>query len=210
MQVTGTIDVVRPRIDTNTNAQRSWQSYGKTNFVYDMTISGQNGPISGEISSRKEGQYPKNVGDQITVNVTTNDYGNKFSAVLDQQGQQQGNQGYQQQPQQGSQGYQSHNHQQVTQPQQQQRPPQQDSTQARIAFAQACNIANFQYCYGKIEKTEMSETVHIWEKILNKKGWPFDMAMQSPQQQAPPPQQQQAPAQDFDSPPFNPTDDIPF
>jgi single-strand DNA-binding protein len=30
------------------------------------------------------------------------------------------------------------------------------------------------------------------------------------QQQAPQQQQQQAPAQDFDSPPFNPTDDIPF
>lgn len=40
-------------------------------------------------------------------------------------------------------------------------------------------------------------------------GGGYGQQQQAPQQQQQP-QQNQAPAQDFDSPPFNPTDDIPF
>jgi len=195
MQVQGIIAVVQARIDNNTNAQRFWQAHGKTNYVYDMTVNGPSGPVSGEISSQTPNVYPKSVGAQITVNVTNGDYGTKLSAVQDQQ---YGNQ--QQQPQQG---------------QQQQAPPQ-DNIQDRIQFAQALNLAVSELVGGKIEEMQIKERARIYYHILKSRAFPLAMSNDPPppQQQQPVPQQQpvQQPASpQFDpNAAFDPTDNIPF
>ena len=105
MQVTGTIGNVQARIDNNTGAQRFWQAHGKTNYVFEMSINTPTGPEIGEISSQTANVYPKPIGAPITVNVTDGQYGRKFSAVQEQQGQQQpfqqgGQTNYPSQPQQ--------------------------------------------------------------------------------------------------------------
>ncbi len=89
MQIQGTIGNVQARVDPNTNEQRFWQAHGKTNYVYDMSITTPVGPEVGEISSQTANVYPKAIGSFITVNVTDSQYGRKFSAVQEQQGGQQ-------------------------------------------------------------------------------------------------------------------------
>lgn len=208
MQLTGTILTVQARIDNNTNAQMSWSAHGKTFYTFDMTVRGPNGDVSGEISSTSVGVYPKTVGSIITVDSFEQNGWPKLKAISDQQ---QGGQ-----PQQQQQPYQQ-------QPQQQappaQRPPQQqDSVQDRIAFAQAYNLANADHLKGIIKTEQMHERTKLHYKVLTTRQFPFEMSLSGPaepaqqqtppQQQAPPPQA--PPAQDFNEPPFSPTDDIPF
>lgn len=181
------------------------QPTGQYGTMYqDITVTdsaGQN--YFGNIGTKQQGGYA--VGTDITVDSSEGQYGTKFKRVTDfqqNQGQQGGQQGYHQQPQQNRQ-----------QPQQQpqQMPPRQDNTQARIAKAQSINIANLQFCHGKIDKSQMKETAEMFEKILNTNQWPFDMSMTSPQQeQQQPPQQQSPPPTDTTNYGTDLNDPIPF
>ena len=94
MQVTGRITGLQP-------TQRGGYS-GRNGYIYtfDMAIDGPNGQIVGEIGSKAQ-NYPKNIGDEITVEVKQDgQYGNKFKAVNPQYGNQ-GQQGRQQPAPQG-------------------------------------------------------------------------------------------------------------
>ena len=193
MQITGQIQNVQPHMkdgfaETFTTANGQF-------FVFDMLVNGTEGTINS-----KSAHYPKNIGDEITVNVLPGEYGNKLKAVNpqyqnQQQAPQQGGSNFLPKPTPPQQGY---------QPPSQQPPQQQDSVQDRIAFAQAYNRACDEYNVGKVEQEQIQERTRIHYKVLTTRQVPFEMSLSGPQQpapQAPPPQP---------DPPFDPTDDIPF
>ena len=174
MQVTGNILSVTPRIDNNTNAQAYWQAHGKTFYTFDMVVQGPAGQVSGEINSTSSNVYPKNVGDQITVEPSTQNGYPKLKAISDQ------NQQPQQQPQQG-----------FYPPQQQQQRPPQNDVQDNIRFAQALNLASAEFVGGKIEENKIKERSRIYYHILKSRAFPLSMSNDTPPQQQPAPQPQQ-------------------
>ena len=172
MQHTGNITAIQP------TQQGGYQSSNGWIFTYTMTVNTQAGPITGEIGSKSQ-PYPKNPGEQITVEVTSDQqHGNKFKNINPQfAGQNQ--QAPQQQTPQG-QGFQ----QQGQQPAQQQgyTPPPQNAprdVQDEIRFAQALNLACQDVCHDKISEPGIHERVRTYYQILKTRQFPADMSSTS-------------------------------
>lgn len=88
MQVTGTIASVQP------TQNGGYQSQNGYIYTYDMVVNGPNGQVNGEIGS-KSNPYPKQVGQEITVEASEGQYGPRLKNINlqhqggGQQGQQQ-------------------------------------------------------------------------------------------------------------------------
>lgn len=93
MQITGQITNIQP--DGGYNG-----THGYIN-TFQMTIQGQNGPVTGQIGSKSQ-VYPKNVGETITVELTSGQHGNRLKAINAQYANQGGGQQNQQQPHQNA------------------------------------------------------------------------------------------------------------
>ena len=73
MQITGNI--------TNIAPDGSYEFKGNTIYTFQMSIDDGSGNIqTGQIGSKKN-VYPANIGDEIIVNVTTNNHGTSFKKV---------------------------------------------------------------------------------------------------------------------------------
>ena len=150
MQVTGRITGLQP-------TQRGGYN-GRNGYIYtfDMTIDTPNGQILGEIGSKSQ-NYPKNTGDEITVEVKQDgQYGNKFKAVNPQYG----NQG---QPQQGrQQPQQSHQSQQQTYHPVEKKEPDWDLKDFRIIL---------QCCSKPFAEAQAAGKITYDEAVVNMKSW---------------------------------------
>lgn len=142
MQHTGTITSVMPRLKDG--YAETFNTQNGTFYVFEMTVNTQAGPITGQINS-KSPQYPKNQGEQITVEVTSDQHGNKFKNINPQYaGQNQT--GQQAPPQQQPQGQPQQNQQQTPPQQQSYTPPPQTpprdtglSIERQASFKAACH-----------------------------------------------------------------------
>lgn len=185
MQVTGIIQSVVSRMKNG--YPETFTTPNGQFWVFDMTINGQ----TGQINSKSQ-VYPKQVGQEISVNTEQDQNGNvKFRAFNPQY--QQGQQPPQQQapPQQPPQ-------QSYAPPPQ--TPPQANNVQARIQFAQALNRACDDRIGGLIDKSGIAAAHCEYLTILQTEQFPPSMMSTAPPEQIP----NAEPEVQF------PTDEIPY